>query len=138
VIQIIAQNLRRQPSAVNDNQTQISPSMSQTLPPEQESASHEPPIYTEGPPLIWIELSGPERWIEGIPWAPHTVETVPISLRLYAALHKVSCLVATYLTKPDGQRLLAEPGSRSKGLSGLLLYLTTLIFKINHCISFPL
>src|SRR5436190_6129694 len=113
-------------------------SMSQVLPADNDFTSQEPPVYTECAPLIWVELSIQGRWFKDLPWSGYIYETVPISLQLYAALHKVSCLVASRLAEPDGQQGLSESNTKWDGLSGLLLYVTSFIFKINHGISFSL
>lgn len=117
------------------SQDSISLSMSQPLPTDQVSGSQEPPIYTETPPLIWIDVGVSGRWIEGLRRCPYAQEAVPITPHFYASLHKVSRLVATRLTEPDGLRQLSESSSKWDGLSGLLLYVTTLIFKIHHGMS---
>jgi hypothetical protein len=59
-------------------------------------------------------------------------EAVPITVELYAALHKVSGLVASRIAEPEGLRQLSESSSQWDGLSGLLLYVTSLIFNIHH------
>src|SRR5271170_7155512 len=107
--------------------------MSQPLATDQVSGSQQqPPIYTAGEPLIWLYLSVPGRWIEERRRAPFAHEAVPITLELYASLHKVSGLVASRIAGPDGLRQLSESGSQWNGLSGLLLYVTSLIFSIHH------
>lgn len=111
--------------------------MSQILPADNESASQEPPVYTECAPLIWIDLDIQGRWFKDLPWR-YADETVPISPHLYAALHKVSCLVASRLAEPDGQRGLSESNAKWDDLSGLLLYVTSFIFNINHGKPFSL
>jgi hypothetical protein len=59
-------------------------------------------------------------------------EAVPITPEFYASLHKVSCLVASRLTTPEGLRNRSESQSMWDGLSGLLLYVTTLLVKIHN------
>jgi hypothetical protein len=95
-------------------------------------SQEQPPIYTASEPLIWLDLSVPGRWIEERRRAPFAHEAVPITVELYAALHKVSGLVASRIAEPEGLRQLSESASQWDGLSGLLLYVTSLIFSIHH------
>ena len=106
------------------------------VPADNNVISQEPPVYTENAPLIWIDLSIQGRWFKHLPWSGYADETVPISPQLYAALHKVSCLVASRLAEPDVQQGLSESNDKWDGLSSLLLYVTSFIFNINHGTSF--
>lgn len=107
--------------------------MSQTLATDQVPGSREsPPVYTAGEPLIWLYLRVPGRWFEERRQAPFAHEAVPIPPELYASLHKVSGLVAGRIAELDGLRQLSESDSQLGGLSGLLLYVTSLIFNIHH------
>ena len=99
--------------------------------PVSDSQEH-PPIYAASEPLIRLDLSVPGRWIEEHRRAPLAHEAVPITVELYAALHKVSGLVASRIAEPEGLRQLSESASQWDGLSGLLLYVTSLIFSIHH------
>lgn len=108
----------------------FSSSMSQSTPVVPASVSQEPPIYTECAPLIWLDLTVQGRWLEVSRRCRLAQEAVPITPHLYASLHKVSCLVASRISEPEGQRQLSECFSKWDGISGLLLYTTTLMIKI--------
>ena len=98
--------------------------------------SQDPPIYTEGAPLIWLNFGVPGRFIEVCPLYHIGKATIPITPKLYASLHKVNCLVANRISEPDGLRQLSESIGEWAGLSGLLLYTTTIIIRINEGIFF--
>ena len=110
-------------------------SMSHVLPADNDFTSQQPPVYTEAAPLIWIDLSIQGRWFERPSLERLCYETVPISPQLYAALHKVSGLVANRLAEPDDQQGLSDSSVKWDGLSSLLLYVTSFLFKINHGIN---
>jgi hypothetical protein len=110
-------------------------SMSHVLPADNDFTSQEPPVYTEAAPLIWIDLSIQGRYFKNLPWSGYVYEAIPISPQLYAALHKVSCLVASRLAEPDDQQGLSDPSVKWDRLSSLLLYVTSFLFKINHGIN---
>jgi len=107
--------------------------MSHPLATDEVAGSQErSPIYTETAPLIWLDLSVPGRWITELQRAPSAYEPVPITVELYASLHKVSGLVASRIAEPDGLRQLSQSPSHWDGLSGLLLYVILLISRIHH------
>ena len=112
--------------------TGLQPIRASILPADNDFASQEPPVYNESAPLIWIDLSIQGRWLKGHAWSGYVYETVPINPHLYAALHKVTCLVASRLAEPDGQQGLSESNTKWDRLSGLLLYVTSFIFEINQ------
>jgi hypothetical protein len=107
--------------------------MSQPL--EQDFGIQKSPIYTEGNPLAWVNISVLERRIDEFELVGRLRGSVlikdmlPLSLELYAALNKVSCLVADKLAYSTEVSVLE---SRFNGLSGLLIFITSLISSINY------
>jgi hypothetical protein len=69
------------------------------------AVSEDPPLYTEDRAIIWVEITVTERWIDelhksiinlGSVRLPRMMRhTLPLTLDIYAALVKVSSLVAS-------------------------------------------
>ena len=102
---------------------------------EQGFGVPESPIYTEGNPLVWVDISVLERRIDEFEQVGRLrgsvliKDTLPLSVELYAALNKVSCLVADKLAHSIEVSVLQ---SRFNGLSGLLIFITNLLTSINY------
>ena len=76
---------------------------------EQDLGVQETPMYTEGNPLVWINVRLLERRIDEfeqvvdggrLRGSAFIKDTLPLSLELYVALTKVSCLIANKLANP--------------------------------------
>ena len=110
--------------------------MSQPL--EQDFGIRKSPIYTEGNPLAWVNISVLERQIDEFELVGRLrgsvliKDTLPLSLELYVALNKVSCLIADKLAYSTESTEVLILDSRFNGLSGLLIFITCLISSINY------
>ena len=106
--------------------------------PRHDFGVQESPIYTEGSPLVWVEISVLERRIDEFEQIGNgrrlrgtelLRDMLPLSLELYAALNKVSCLIAKKLANSTEIPVFQ---SRFNGLSGLLIFITDLLTSINY------
>jgi hypothetical protein len=99
---------------------------------------HRAPIYTESAPLIWLELSIAGRhfpYPTCLLWR-FDIEVVPVTPSLYAALHKVNCLVASRLAEPDAE--LSSCKAKWDELAALLEYVTCFMLCIQNSMLFSL